>query len=1357
MGGSRWRLALMEGLRRRRKARSEPEEPQPPPSHPQHQPRSLTGGERPGDPPAPPAPWPPALRPSLALTAAAAAAGASASVTARKSHSPRSPPPIVGGREEACWVSGGSGGQAVTGKSAAADAAAASSEALPERPGSPVSTLSAFRSAAPLPRRRQPDGGGADSIRSGGGGGGGFTSVESSAATVELLCPRQPPLPPTPLAAADAAAALASPPLSGPTAPVQRCPTALSGGTGTPPPPSSASAQSESSQTAPVLLAAAAAAVAAGPPSPMTSAPPAASVTVAAGRLPPVPLRRYCGLTTCRAVSVKVHHPTGNPTDYASRLTAAVAPLLFPAAAAEDPPASPPPPSSSTVSVGGGSAGGVLAAYRPAPGCPRTGGIVTVAGCVQLIAWSRGLEAAEDEKSAAAGRLAEPELAALAAAAGLEAAEAKAVAAALWTQQLQEQRAAEGGKAAAMAEEAQGPVPFGPALEAAVAATLPDAPAVAPWAMQQWPPAAYDKAALQLPAAPLGEEDLQERPTAAVAPLLSCSAEALALPLVASRSPSSPSSLTLSLSCSAPLTLRLLLLRRGELVADCTAHLDAGSQILHLPVPAQYDTAVLQLLLVPPPPPRPAGAAGSSSDGGAPASGAAVAAAMPVLLYDTLTLLAVPSEVAGELNALVAVAAGAEGGMAAEQRAAVWDPLASDLAFLLERAELAAAAAGAEAQAASAPGGGGGGRLPPPLLSAGGAVEALRVAANLLRHLRSAQPPLTATVRLVTVAARAVLLPYATAAAAASSAAMPASTTVTTTPPDAACCAIAQLLLQSTDEGSLDDGGASGGEATAAAAADEFFDASEVEEDGASCRPSPPPAPASFLWDRRRRRALTRRRRAGGAPSRVPSPPTWDLGARIASYPLPPPSHHVSHLASALGGGLYGCSDLSGGGGGVLVGGGGGGGGAFSCGGRVPHSPAAASAWPSSYGRPSSDNAGPGGGLDPRSNPPAAAWHAAAGGPEATVPADAATGPAGGGIGGGPLPPADGHQQRATEPSSPLVPPSSPAPPAAVAGRGRSALVACFLGFADPGSEAEYGRFHAREASAGDRWGLLNNAGYTLLLGSRLVAGLVVRASAAAAAAAGNGCGSCGGGGGLTLPRGTLWFVHVLLRLLFSLSALRLPGRREGLALGFWALEAGTLLAVLAGAWAWDDSVDASLRAVPLEVVDHGLVRPMWDQIRLRLRLPMAVLHSACIALCEARHVRPTGAWGRLAATLLLAAAVGLALELPRRRAFLRQQRQRQRQGQGQQRQRQRQGQGQQRQRQRQQRVVAAVVGYGAGAGGGAVVGGRTGPSRRVGSVAAAAGAPLLGEGEGWGEEGKEEEEAEGGAGKPYVPGGAWC
>lgn len=63
-------------------------------------------------------------------------------------------------------------------------------------------------------------------------------------------------------------------------------------------------------------------------------------------------------------------------------------------------------------------------------------------------------------------------------------------------------------------------------------------------------------------------------------------------------------------------------------------------------------------------------------------------------------------------------------------------------------------------------------------------------------------------------------------------------------------------------------------------------------------------------------------------------------------------------------------------------------------------------------------------------------------------------------------------------------------------------------------------------------------------------------------------------------------------------------------------------------------------------------------QIRLRRRLLLAAVHAGLLLVCELRFARaelaPAAACLRAAALLVLACGVCLALELPRRRAFLR-------------------------------------------------------------------------------------------------------
>ncbi len=59
-------------------------------------------------------------------------------------------------------------------------------------------------------------------------------------------------------------------------------------------------------------------------------------------------------------------------------------------------------------------------------------------------------------------------------------------------------------------------------------------------------------------------------------------------------------------------------------------------------------------------------------------------------------------------------------------------------------------------------------------------------------------------------------------------------------------------------------------------------------------------------------------------------------------------------------------------------------------------------------------------------------------------------------------------------------------------------------------------------------------------------------------------------------------------------------------------------------------------------------------QIRLRWRVSFALVHTALLLECERRYVRMRRAELRAAALMVLASAVALAIELPRRAAFAR-------------------------------------------------------------------------------------------------------
>ncbi|KAG2447236.1 hypothetical protein HYH02_007976 [Chlamydomonas schloesseri] len=582
----------------------------------------------------------------------------------------------------------------------------------------------------------------------------------------------------------------------------------------------------------------------------------------------------YVGLTCMRAFSVKVRNPTGTHEEYASRLAAAVTPLILPPgiAAARLPPhqlpaaapaaaASP----SAALTAGGGpitpncllpsraaasivtSGSGTainlpagdaqapaaptravaglassltaidttsthtaaqgtpappvpqpLAAYHhhvllgstatvtatvtaaspvpvPVPAPCLTGGYVVVQGCVQLIAWVRGVDGAMEQRVVELNEE-------MAAALGLDAA---AVAALMRQQQQQQQQQQQlllqqapqralpplleaAGSTPGEAQEAAAAADLAPlramaataaAVPSAIATSaqlpqalvqaLPDASRVGQWTVQTPapstaaaalpPPTPVPMDALPMPAlAPAAvKASMPGAINAAVTPSplphLPASPRALALPPAVAPAPagqlaptqcgagavvgaepdngagaltiecawtpcvpiapasSPPLELELGLTSAAPQTLRLLLVQHGTLLADFTCVLGEGPQVLLLPVPPQPQPTVMQLVF-------------------APTAGAATASTP--LLYDIATLLAVPDDVASELAELSQVMRmeyGGDGGAASANSGgggAAWRdhyaPLISDLAYIMERAELAAAASGAAAAAGAA-------------------------------------------------------------------------------------------------------------------------------------------------------------------------------------------------------------------------------------------------------------------------------------------------------------------------------------------------------------------------------------------------------------------------------------------------------------------------------------------------------------------------------------------------------------------------------------------------------------------------------------------------------------------------------
>ncbi|GIL49377.1 hypothetical protein Vafri_5744, partial [Volvox africanus] len=187
-----------------------------------------------------------------------------------------------------------------------------------------------------------------------------------------------------------------------------------------------------------------------------------------------------------------------------------------------------------------------------------------------------------------------------------------------------------------------------------------------------------------------------------------------------------PTELELGLTSAVAQTLRLLLVQHGMLLADYTCVLGEGLQLLLLPVPPQPRPSVLQLVF-------------------APAAGAATA--NRPLLYDIATLLSVPAEVASELAQLSQVMRMEYGGTAAGVacNGTTWRdhyaPLISDMAYLMERAELADAigeggatasvAAGDIASLAAA-------------ATADGPSAVLRVAQQLIQYLEANNMPASA-------------------------------------------------------------------------------------------------------------------------------------------------------------------------------------------------------------------------------------------------------------------------------------------------------------------------------------------------------------------------------------------------------------------------------------------------------------------------------------------------------------------------------------------------------------------------------------------------------------------------------------
>ncbi|KAG2493641.1 hypothetical protein HYH03_008158 [Edaphochlamys debaryana] len=510
--------------------------------------------------------------------------------------------------------------------------------------------------------------------------------------------------------------------------------------------------------------------VAAAPAGPVGSATqlrgrPPGLVAGGGGCLPPS--MRYQGLTCMQAISVR--RPTGTHEAYADRLAAAVTPLIFP------PPSAPTEAPAASIQYPG-------PAYTAAPSPPfaaRTGGFVVVEGCVQLIAWVRGVDGSVsqrllelDSQLAAALGLDESAVASLAAAQ-----------AAAGGQPLALQRGA-GGPTAPLALPAPAPMSAAPALALAVpalppppavsapaapllppfpglhqalAGTLPDASRVGPWAVQgpqgevaeynnhiALPPqlpcstSPYDvlhgsgalPACMQPPPIPQpsGSWPQSSAPASAPPDASSTLADGAPVAIECAWTPCVPTApadappveLELGLTSAVSQTLRLLLVQHGVLLADFTCVLGEGAQVLALPVPSQPSPTVLQLVF-------------------APAAGAATPSSP--LLYDIATLLAVPPEVASELAVLSQVMRMEYGGAAAHAAAAsgaAWRdhyaPLISDLAFLMERAELAAAA-----EAASRNGGSASGELATLVAAAAadGPSAVLRVAQQLMGYLEA--------------------------------------------------------------------------------------------------------------------------------------------------------------------------------------------------------------------------------------------------------------------------------------------------------------------------------------------------------------------------------------------------------------------------------------------------------------------------------------------------------------------------------------------------------------------------------------------------------------------------------------------
>ncbi|KAG2444497.1 hypothetical protein HXX76_001246 [Chlamydomonas incerta] len=594
----------------------------------------------------------------------------------------------------------------------------------------------------------------------------------------------------------------------------------------------------------------------------------------------------YVGLTSMSTFSVKVRNPTGSHEEYAARLAAAVTPLILPpgiAAQRQHAPSAAAPAAHSLITIaavtpqpllcllpagagasiltsgsggsthlitqpsapgveappastitGGSTAhasplqppsGAAAAAAAAAPAAHgRTGGYVVVQGCVQLIAWVRGVDGAMVQRVVELNEE-------MAAALGLDAA---AVAALMRQQEQQLQQApqrtlpplleAAGGAQEETPEQhhsaaqlallppassssgqvapAAVPVtaaPLQPGLGVAPPATttgmdlpqalvqaVPDASRVGQWTVQTPaaaaatapPPHAASVPPLAMPAGGLSLS-IPVSPThkvpipgafggAATAqlqtPHLPTSPRSLALPPGAAPAsgplsqpncaggtvgataaahdnagaltiecawtpcvPTSPASsppleLELGLTSAAPQTLRLLLVQHGTLLADFTCVLGAGPQVLLLPVPPQPQPTVMQLVF-------------------APAAGAATASTP--LLYDIATLLAVPDDVAAELAELSQVMRmeygnGSSGNGSSSSTStgggAAWRdhyaPLISDLAYIMERAELAAAASAAAAASGAAAEAAAGGSRPACAAAGRMAAERAALAAN---------------------------------------------------------------------------------------------------------------------------------------------------------------------------------------------------------------------------------------------------------------------------------------------------------------------------------------------------------------------------------------------------------------------------------------------------------------------------------------------------------------------------------------------------------------------------------------------------------------------------------------------------